>query len=212
MRISPLGRRSVTILPSRAISCALVPAERTSCAPLPGFISIACNCVPRGILDKGIALYFAAPASFTGESVLEMHCHGGPTVVAMLVDAAVALGARRAEPGEFSKRAFLNNKLDLVQAEAIADLIGSGSTQAARAALRSLSGNFSASVDTLAEQLTKLRLHVEAAIDFPEEEIDFLSDSQLKQRIEECGAAFDKLIRGFSFLSIFLLQDCTNVG
>jgi tRNA modification GTPase len=147
------------------------------------------------LLDKGIALYFPAPASFTGESVIELHGHGGPTVVAMLVDAIVALGARRAEAGEFSRRAFLNDKLDLTQAEAIADLIGAGSAQAARAALRSLSGRFSAAVDALAEALTRLRLHVEAAIDFPEEEIDFLSDQKLRERLIECDAAFEQLMR-----------------
>ena len=94
-------------------------------------------------LDSGIALYFPGSASYTGEPVLEFHGHGGPLVVASVIDAAVKLGARRAEPGEFSKRAFLNGKLDLVQAEAIADLIDSGTSQAARAALRSLSGSFS---------------------------------------------------------------------
>lgn len=144
-------------------------------------------------VDAGLALYFPAPASFTGESVLELHGHGGPVVISLLVDAVIELGARRAEPGEFSKRAFLNNKLDLVQAEAIADLIGSGTAQAARAALRSLSGKFSAAVDSLAEQLVRLRMHVEAAIDFPEEEIDFLSDEALLQRIDDCAAAFAKL-------------------
>ena len=144
-------------------------------------------------LDSGLALYFPAPASFTGESVLELHGHGGPVVVAMLVDAAVDMGARLAEPGEFSKRAYLNDKLDLVQAEAIADLIGSSTAQAARAALRSLSGAFSNTVTALAEQLTRLRMHVEAAIDFPEEEIDFLSDEQLLARIAECAAAFEQL-------------------
>jgi len=144
-------------------------------------------------IDTGLALYFPAPASFTGESVLELHGHGGPVVVAMVVDAAVEMGARRAEPGEFSKRAFLNGKLDLVQAEAIADLIGSGTAQAARAALRSLTGAFSRSVEALAEQIVRLRMHVEAAIDFPEEEIDFLSDDRLQRRIEECATAFDEL-------------------
>lgn len=142
------------------------------------------------LLDKGLALYFPGPDSFTGESVLELHGHGGPVVVATLIDAAVALGARIAEPGEFSKRAFLNDKLDLIQAEAIADLIGSGTQQAARAALRSLSGTFSKTVEALQEQLTRLRLHVEAAIDFPEEEIDFLSDQKLLDRIDECDQAF----------------------
>ncbi|MDJ0712286.1 MAG: tRNA uridine-5-carboxymethylaminomethyl(34) synthesis GTPase MnmE [Woeseiaceae bacterium] len=141
-------------------------------------------------IDAGLALYFPAPTSFTGEAVLELHGHGGPLVMSMLVDAIVAYGARRAEPGEFSKRAFLNDKLDLVQAEAIVDLINAGTSQAARAALRSLSGDFSAAVDALAEQLVKLRLHVEAAIDFPEEEIDFLSDEALLRRVEECASAF----------------------
>lgn len=144
-------------------------------------------------VDAGLALYFPAPASFTGESVLELHGHGGPVVIAFLVEAVVDLGARHAEPGEFSKRAFLNDKLDLVQAEAIADLVGSGTAQAARAALRSLSGAFSKAVDALAEQLVRLRMHVEAAIDFPEEEIDFLSDEALLSRIEECAAAFATL-------------------
>ena len=145
-------------------------------------------------LDNGLALYFPAPASFTGESVLELHGHGGPVVVTGIVDAVLDCGARRAEAGEFSKRAYLNGKLDLVQAEAIADLIGSGTAQAARAALRSLAGRFSETVHALAEQLLRLRLHVEAAIDFPEEEIDFLSDRQLQQRLADCGEAFDVLL------------------
>ncbi len=145
-------------------------------------------------LDAGIALYFPAPASFTGESVLELHGHGGPVVVATLLDGIVALGARLAEPGEFSRRAFLNGKLDLVQAEAIADLIDSGTAQAARAALRSLSGAFSQTVTALAEQLTRLRMYVEAAIDFPEEEIDFLSDKALLDRLEACDRAFAGLL------------------
>ena len=144
-------------------------------------------------IDVGLALYFPAPASFTGESVLELHGHGGPVVISLLADAAIEIGARQAEPGEFSKRAFLNDKLDLVQAEAIADLIGSGTAQAARAALRSLSGTFSKAVDGLAEQLVRLRMHVEAAIDFPEEEIDFLSDDALRTRIDDCAAAFATL-------------------
>jgi tRNA modification GTPase len=149
---------------------------------------------PNGTpLDTGVVLWFPGPDSFTGESVLELHGHGGPVVMSLLVDAVVALGARRAAPGEFSQRAFLNGKLDLVQAEAVADLIDSGSTQAARAAHRSLTGAFSDAVDSLAEKLTKLRLHVEAAIDFPEEEIDFLSDDALLARIDECETAFDSL-------------------
>jgi tRNA modification GTPase len=141
-------------------------------------------------LDAGLALYFPAPASFTGESVLELHGHGGPLVISLIVEAIVAMGARCAGPGEFSQRAFLNDKLDLTQAEAIADLINAGTKQAARAALRSLSGAFSRAVDVLAEQLVRLRMHVEAAIDFPEEEIDFLSDGLLLRRLNECADAF----------------------
>ena len=145
-------------------------------------------------LDAGIALYFPAPASFTGEAVLELQGHGGPVVLAMLVDAAVELGARQARAGEFSERAFLNDKLDLTQAEAIADLIQSGTAQAARAALRSLSGAFSDAVHTLVEQLTRLRVHVEAAIDFPDEDIDFLADAALIDRVRTCHAAFRSLL------------------
>ena len=144
-------------------------------------------------VDVGLALYFPAPASFTGEPVLELHGHGGPVIVSLLVEAVVDLGARPADPGEFSKRAFLNDKMDLVQAEAIADLIDSGTAQAARAALRSLSGAFSLAVNGLADKLAQLRTHVEAAIDFPEEEIDFLSDEALLRRIEDCAAAFAAL-------------------
>lgn len=146
-------------------------------------------------LDSGLALYFPAPASFTGEAVLELHGHGGPVVGALLVDAVVELGARRAGPGEFSQRAFLNDKLDLIQAEAIADLINAGTAQAARAALRSLSGTFSEAVAALADQLSRLRMHVEAAIDFPEEEIDFLSDALLLRRLNDCGDAFQALLQ-----------------
>ena len=144
-------------------------------------------------IDTGLALYFPEPRSFTGEPVLELHGHGGPVVMSLLIETVISSGARQAGPGEFSKRAFLNDKLDLAQAEAIADLIGSGTSQAARAAHRSLSGAFSAAVDALQEQLIKLRLHVEAAIDFPEEEIDFLSDERLLARIGDCDAAFKTL-------------------
>ena len=149
-------------------------------------------------IDTGLALYFPAPASFTGESVLEFHGHGGPMVTSMLVDAIVDGGARRAEPGEFSRRAFLNGKLDLAQAEAVVDLISSGTERAARAALRSLTGAFSRAVNALAEQLTALRIYVEAAIDFPEEEIDFLSDAALQQRLEACATNFDTLLASAS--------------
>jgi tRNA modification GTPase len=137
-------------------------------------------------IDAGLALYFPAPASFTGDDVLELHAHGSPVVLDMLLARVLELGARLAGPGEFSRRAFLNDKIDLTQAEAIADLIACSSTQAARAALRSLQGEFSVAVNSLADAITEARMHVEAALDFPEEEIDFLADGTLQQRIDAC--------------------------
>jgi tRNA modification GTPase len=144
-------------------------------------------------LDAGIVLYFKAPNSYTGEDVLELQGHGGPVVLEQLVARAVELGARRAAPGEFTQRAFLNDKIDLAQAEAVADLIDAGSREAARAALRSLQGEFSAQVHELVEALIELRTWVEAAIDFPEEEIDFLDDPRLVQRLESIRARFDAI-------------------
>ena len=134
------------------------------------------------IIDSGIALYFPAPHSFTGENILELQGHGGSHVLNRVQQRVLELGARRAQPGEFSRRAFLNDKLDLVQAEAIADLIDSGTDAAARAAQRSLQGEFSRRVHDLQEALTSLRVFVEAAIDFPDEEIDFLAESDVNER------------------------------
>ncbi len=145
------------------------------------------------VLDSGLALYFAAPASFTGEDLLELQGHGGPVVLDRLLQRSLALGARLAEPGEFSRRAFLNDKIDLVEAEAIADLIDSATEQAARAAVRSLQGEFSLQIHSLVEAITAARMHVEAAIDFPDEEIDFLDDATLRSRIDHILDAFKSL-------------------
>ncbi|MBC9253001.1 tRNA uridine(34) 5-carboxymethylaminomethyl synthesis GTPase MnmE [Pseudomonas alcaligenes] len=131
------------------------------------------------VIDQGLLLFFPGPHSFTGEDVLELQGHGGPVVLDMLLQRCLQLGARQARPGEFSERAFLNDKLDLAQAEAIADLIEASSAQAARNALRSLQGEFSRRVHELTEKLIELRIYVEAAIDFPEEEIDFLADGHV---------------------------------
>ncbi len=131
-------------------------------------------------IDAGIVLYFPGPNSFTGEDIVELQGHGGPVVMDMLLQRVFALGAEPAKPGEFSERAFLNDKLDLAQAEAIADLIDASSEQAARSALRSLQGEFSKLIHEQVEALTRLRIYVEAAIDFPEEEIDFLSDGKVE--------------------------------
>lgn len=188
---TPPGTGGVGIVRVSGSLCEHIARKLLGSLPEPRTATYRRFRTPQGeTLDTGLALYFPAPTSFTGESVLELHGHGGPLVVSLIVDAVVALGARRAGPGEFSARAFHNDKLDLVQAEAIADLISAGTSQAARAALRSLSGAFSKSIDALAEQLIRLRMHVEAAIDFPEEEVDFLSDELLTRRLAECAAAF----------------------
>ena len=135
------------------------------------------------VIDTGIALYFVTPNSFTGEDVLELQGHGGAFILQQLLQRVLQLGARMARPGEFSERAFLNEKLDLVQAEAIADLIESGSDAAARAAQRSLQGEFSSRVFELQQELTSIRVFVEAAIDFPDEEIDFLAESDVMNHV-----------------------------
>ncbi len=152
------------------------------------------------ILDSGIAIYFPAPHSFTGEHVVEFQGHGGPVVLDMVLKRCLSLGARLARAGEFSERAFLNDKLDLAQAEAIADLIDSSSEQAARSALRSLQGHFSTAINELLQKLIELRVYVEAALDFPEEEIDFLADKAVTDRLDsikqQLNTIFNKAKQG----------------
>ena len=147
-------------------------------------------------IDDGIALYLPAPRTFTGEDILELQGHGGPVVLDLVLQACLTQGARMAAPGEFSQRAFLNGRVDLAQAEAIADLIEAGSQQAARAALRSLQGAFSRQVYALLEHLILLRTYVEAAIDFPEEEIDFLADQRIRDQAAELQTKVDEIIAG----------------
>jgi tRNA modification GTPase len=137
------------------------------------------------VIDMGIALFFPAPHSFTGDDVLELHGHGGPVVVDLLMQRILKLGARLAKPGEFSERAFLNHKIDLTQAEAIADLIDASSSQAARSAVRSLQGEFSKTINEINQKIIHLRLFVESAIDFTDEEIDFISDDKIRIDLEE---------------------------
>ncbi len=146
-------------------------------------------------IDRGLALFFPGPNSYTGEDTLELQGHGGVAVMNALLARVFELGARRAQPGEFTQRAYLNGKLDLAQAEAVADLIDASSSSAARAALRSLEGEFSRRVHELVEALTQLRVHVEAAIDFPEEEIDFLADTALHARAAEVSESLAALLR-----------------
>ncbi|WP_082768746.1 tRNA uridine-5-carboxymethylaminomethyl(34) synthesis GTPase MnmE [Paraglaciecola hydrolytica] len=146
------------------------------------------------LIDQGIAIFFQAPNSFTGEDVLELQGHGGQVVLDMLLQTVLSIGSIRiARPGEFSERAFLNDKLDLAQAEAIADLIDASSQQAAKGALRSLQGQFSEQIHLLVEQVIHLRMYVEAAIDFPEEEIDFLSDGKIQDDLNAIISSFEVL-------------------
>lgn len=193
-RATPPGRGGIAVVRISG------PAVRDLASPLLGALPrprYATLCGFRGAdgeaLDLGLALYFPAPHSFTGEDVLELHAHGGVVLADMLVARVLALGARLARPGEFTERAFLNDKLDLTQAEAIADLIDADSQAAARAAQRSLRGDFSAAVLALNEEVTELRSWVEAAIDFPDEDIDFLSDADLARRVEGVAASFQRL-------------------
>ncbi len=145
-------------------------------------------------IDQGIALLFTAPNSFTGEDVLELQGHGGPAVLQNLLARCNALGARLAQPGEFTRRAYLNNKIDLAQAESVADLINAASTQAAKSAMRSLQGDFSRHIHALVNTVISIRLLVEATLDFPEEDIDILEAAQAKNKLEEIRAALNGLL------------------
>ena len=145
-------------------------------------------------LDQGLALYFPAPGSYTGESVFELHGHGGPSVLRLVLSRCIELGARIAEPGEFTKRAFLNGKLDLAQAESVADLIDAATGTAARAAVRSLSGEFSSEVRRLVDALTDLRMYTEATLDFPEEDVEFLRAGDVAAKLTTMRAALDRIL------------------
>ncbi len=144
-------------------------------------------------LDQGLALYFPAPASYTGETVLELHGHGGPAVLAQILRRCLGLGARLAEPGEFTKRAFLNGKIDLAQAEGVADLIDAATATAARAAARSLSGAFSAEVHSVVDGLTELRAFTEAALDFPDEDIEFMHAADARGKLAGLRKRLDSI-------------------
>jgi tRNA modification GTPase len=169
-------------------------------------------------IDRGLLLYFPAPHSFTGEDVLELHGHGGPVVMQMLLARCLELGARLAEPGEFTRRAYLNDKIDLAQAEAVADLIEAATAQAARSALRSLSGAFSSEVHALTDALTELRTLVEATLDFPDEEIDPLTDTDAVPRLralrERLAALFARARQGSLLRTglTIVLAGLPNVG
>ena len=191
---TPPGRGGIGIVRVSGPKAPDIAADIAGGLPEPGRISLREFRDEEGaLLDTGLLLFFAAPRSFTGEDVVEFHGHGGPVVLDLILQRALALGARLARPGEFSERAFLNDTLDLAQAEAVADLIDSGTTQAARAALRSLSGEFSARVHSLVASITGLRTYVEAAIDFPDEEVDFLSGGDVAGKLGAILTDFEAL-------------------
>jgi len=148
------------------------------------------------LIDSGILIYYPQPASYTGEHVIELQGHGGRVVMSMLLDRVIALGARQARPGEFTERAFINNKIDLVQAEAVAGLIDSVSSQAARSAIRSLEGEFSRKINELLQRLVNLRMLVESVLDFPEEEIDFIQDAEVKEKLADSVGVIGKILKG----------------
>jgi len=195
------GRGGVGIVRVSGPNVQKIAAKLLGFVPKPReAIYTAFNDSQQNQLDKGIALFFPNPHSFTGEDVLELQGHGGPVILDLLLAAIIQTGARMARPGEFSERAFLNDKLDLAQAEAIADLIDASSKQAAMQALNSLKGTFSKKINTLVDDLIQLRMYVESAIDFPEEEIDFLTDGhvsgQLNNLISQVQAIFDAAQQG----------------
>ncbi|MDR2880749.1 MAG: tRNA uridine-5-carboxymethylaminomethyl(34) synthesis GTPase MnmE [Azoarcus sp.] len=181
---TPAGRGGVGIVRISGTNLTAFAAALTGATPTPRRAMRADFKAGDGsLIDSGLALYFPAPASFTGEDVLELHGHGGSVVMNLLLARCLELGARLAEPGEFSRRAFLNGKLDLAQAEAVADLIDASTTAAVKSAARSLAGEFSRAVHELVEELIDLRTLVEATLDFPEEEIDFLRQADAFNRV-----------------------------
>lgn len=192
---TPPGRGGVGIVRVSGPKATFIARSILGFTPKPRYAHYGPFTDQEGLtLDEGIGLYFPGPNSFTGEDVLELQGHGGPVIMDMLLELVLALGARAARPGEFSERAFLNDKMDLAQAEAISDLIESASTQAARCALRSMQGVFSKKVQALVEELIALRVYVEAAIDFPEEEVDFLSDGHIQQRLTNVQASLASVL------------------
>ncbi len=192
---TPPGRGGVGIIRISGPSASSIAKKILSSCPAPRQAHY-CDFLTQDntVLDQGIALYFKAPNSFTGEDVLELQGHGGPVVLDMLLAEVIGHGARHANPGEFSERAFLNDKMDLAQAEAIADLIDASSQQAAKQALNSLKGEFSKRISVLVEKVIHLRMYVESSIDFPEEEIDFLSDGKVTAMLDDILKETDNVL------------------
>ena len=192
---TPAGRGGIGVIRVSGPKVFEISTRILGSLPAPRYAQLARFRDARGEpIDEGLALYFPAPHSYTGEAVLELHGHGGPVVLRTLLRACVAAGARLAEPGEFTRRAFLEGRLDLAQAEAVADLIDASSEQAARAALRSLSGEFSAAISRMADQLVELRALTEAMLDFPEEEVDAVHREDASTRLAAVARSLEEVL------------------
>jgi tRNA modification GTPase len=207
---TPAGRGGIGIVRVSGPRAAAIAAVLLGRVPEPRRATLAVFLDAAGEpIDAGIALFFPGPASFTGEDVLELQAHGGPVVMELLMGRVMELGARAARPGEFTERAFFAGKVDLAQAEAVADLIAAGSVQAARAAMRSLQGEFSREVEALATAVTELRVYVEAAIDFPDEDVEFLGSAEVAGRLADIEARFARV--GHAAAQGRLLRDGLHV-
>jgi tRNA modification GTPase len=192
---TPPGRGAIGIVRVSGPLAPDIARQMLGCVPQPRVATFLAAKDARGeLLDEGLALFFPAPRSYTGEDALEFHGHGGPLVLQSVLSACVDAGARLAEPGEFTRRAFLNGKLDLAQAESVADLIDAASREAARSALRSLQGEFSAAVDALVARLVELRALTEAMLDFPDEEVETLHRDDAAARLAQVRAALKEVL------------------
>ena len=192
---TPSGRGGIGVIRLSGPKVTAIAASIIGRLPQPRHATLcAFNDRDGDRIDEGIALYYPAPRSYTGEPVLELQGHGGPVVMQALLGACVDAGARLAEPGEFTRRAFLEGRLDLAQAEAVADLIDAASREAARSALRSLAGDFSSAIDALVKQLVELRALVEAMLDFPDEGVDSLHRDDAAQRLSDVSAELESVL------------------
>ncbi len=178
-------------------ACQIVASGILGACPPPRYAAyLPFKDVDGSLIDRGIAIYYAAPHSYTGEDILELQAHGGTALMQLLLARCLALGARQAEPGEFTRRAYLNDKIDLAQAEAVADVINAATAEAARSAVRSLAGEFSQRIQALLSQLINLRMYVEACLDFPEEDIDFITQGKVAEKLAAISQELQSVFAG----------------
>lgn len=193
---TPTGSGGIGVVRISGKQCQIIAQDILGQFPKPRYATYLDFRLAQGhLLDRGIAIYFKAPHSYTGEDVLELQAHGGMVLLQLLLERCLELGARQAEPGEFTLRAYLNGKIDLTQAEAVADIINASTEEAAKSAMRSLSGEFSSQIKDFLKKLTDLRMYVEACLDFPEEEIDFITQGAVSEKLEVIIQALKQVLR-----------------